>query len=599
MSNTSNTKGPFYIGVDVGTGSVRACLINNTGKILSLCEDGIEKQELIQEHITQSSTEIWNKICFCVRDILKQSLVDISKVKGIGFDATCSLVVVDKTTHEPIAVGPNFLNSDQNIILWMDHRAPKQTDFINKTGHKCLKYVGGKMSIEMEIPKIKWLKDNLPTGTFERCKFYDLSDFLTFKATGNQAKSLCAAACKQGFLPYGVEGSITGWSPEFLMKIGLEELVENDFAKLGGPLTSEESNRGKSRYLSAGNYIAGLCNSSSIQLGLTTECIVGSGIIDAYAGWVGTVAAVSELDQDMNTNLSETKSVDDAIGRLAVVAGTSTCHITLSRKPYFAEGVWGPYKDILIKNFWCAEGGQSCTGELLAHILSSHPAYGELKKLAKDSRVSVYDYLNTLLADMVNERGERSILALGKHIFFYGDLHGNRSPLADATMTGSIIGLTMDTTINDLALKYLVTCEFISQQTRHIIEKMTSSGHHIKALYMSGGQCRNSLLMDLLTNATGYPVVIPRYIDSAVVFGAALLGASASNTYEQNNNAESGDILWDTMRSMTKSSKVIKPAKNGSADRLLLEVKYKIYLRMAQEQKDYRTMVDTLEEHHM
>ncbi|SMN21106.1 similar to Saccharomyces cerevisiae YDR109C Putative kinase [Maudiozyma saulgeensis] len=599
MSTTLIEKGPFYIGVDVGTGSVRSCLINDTGEISAICEKNINRQELLHEHITQSSTEIWDKICFCVRDILKRSAVDVSLVKGIGFDATCSLVVVDENNHEPIAVGPDFLNSDQNIILWMDHRASRQTDFINKTGDKCLKYVGGKMSIEMEIPKIKWLKDNLPAETFKKCKFYDLSDFLTFKATGNQAKSLCAAACKQGFLPYGVEGSITGWSSEFLMKIGLEELAENNFAKLGGPLNNRSSEEVNSKYLSAGDYIAPLCKSSSQELGLTTECIVGSGIIDAYAGWVGTVAAVSELDQDISTDELETNSINGAVGRLAVVAGTSTCHITLSRKPYFVEGIWGPYKDILINSFWCAEGGQSCTGELLSHTLSSHPAYEELKELSKTEGLQVYDYLNMLLVNMVKERKERSILALAKHIFFYGDLHGNRSPLADATMTGSIIGLTMDITIEDLALKYLVTCEFIAQQTRHIIERMTSSGHHIKALYMSGGQCRNSLLMDLLTNSTGYPVVIPRYIDSAVVFGAALLGASASNVYERNRKEGNDDILWNTMKSMTKSSKVVKPTTIDNPDRKLLEVKYKIYLKMAQEQRNYRAMVDAVEQSYM
>jgi len=67
----------------------------------------------------------------------------------------------------------------------MDHRAKKEADFINTTNHRVLKYVGGKISLEMETPKILWLKNNLPKNTFWQKvgMFFDLADFLTWKAT--------------------------------------------------------------------------------------------------------------------------------------------------------------------------------------------------------------------------------------------------------------------------------------------------------------------------------------------------------------------------------------------------------------------------------
>ena len=49
-------------------------------------------------------------------------------------------------------------NSECNIIMWMDHRAAKETDTINTTKHDVLKYTGGAISLEMEPPKLLWLK---------------------------------------------------------------------------------------------------------------------------------------------------------------------------------------------------------------------------------------------------------------------------------------------------------------------------------------------------------------------------------------------------------------------------------------------------------
>ncbi|KAG7700721.1 hypothetical protein KL951_000836 [Ogataea haglerorum] len=517
----------YYVGVDVGTGSARAAVVDQTGAILGLSERPITRNELKANFITQSSTEIWDAICYCVKTAISQSHVDPADVLGIGFDATCSLVAINEKTDEPMAVGPDFEDHLENIILWMDHRAEVEVNEINATQDECLKYVGGKMSIEMELPKMKWLKNHMPKDSngeslFKQCKFYDLADFLTHKATGSETRSFCSTVCKQGYIPEGITNR-NGWSSEFLNKIDLPELVEDNFRRLGGV------NGVNGKFLSAGETVGSLTERSAEQLGLTTDCYVGSGVIDAYAGWIGTVAAQTETPiPDLVEQDKSNKGMAKAKGRLAAVAGTSTCHICLDDKPIFVDGVWGPYRDVMAKGFWLAEGGQSCTGALLAHVLSTHPAYMELGVASEASGTSRFDYLNSRLEQLKKSTKERSVVALAKNLFFYGDFHGNRSPIADPQMRASIIGQSMDTSLDSLAIEYLAACEFIGQQTRHIIEKMEIAGYDIKAIFMSGGQCRNGLLMRLLADCTGLPIVIPRYIDASVVFGSAMLGAVAA-----------------------------------------------------------------------
>jgi FGGY-family pentulose kinase len=183
----------------------------------------------------QSTTDIWNSISSCVRQVLSEGAIEPSTVRGIGFCGTCSLAVFAHDTNEPMSVsGPQFDKPDQNVVLWLDHRPVEEARTINDTHDRLLSYVGGKMSVEMEIPKILWLKNNMPKEIFDRCKFYDLTDALTYLATGSETRSFCSTVCKQGYVPVGVDGSKKGWKDEFFEAIGLQDVMKNDYIRLGG-----------------------------------------------------------------------------------------------------------------------------------------------------------------------------------------------------------------------------------------------------------------------------------------------------------------------------------------------------------------------------
>lgn len=561
----------YFVGVDVGTGSARACVIDSSGEILAVITQAITKWEPKPDFFNQSSTEIWESVCYCIKTAVAEAGIDPSFVRGIGFDATCSLVVLHEETDEPVAVGPEFATNEQNIILWMDHRAPEQTDAINSTDHNLLKYVGGKMSIEMEIPKAKWLKENMPEGVFEKCKFYDLPDFLTHQATGSEARSFCSIVCKQGYVPVGIDGSTTGWSKDFLEAINLPELAEDNFRRLGGVHGQNGSIQ------SAGDMIGYLTKTAADQMGLTTNVAVGSSVIDCYAGWIGTIAA--RVGDDLGNDEEQVSH------RLAAVAGTSTCHLVMSKDPVFVPGVWGPYRDVMFPGKWLAEGGQSCTGELLHHVLTTHPAYNEVSKIALTAQISIFEWLNDHLEKMRVEQDAPTVSYLARHFFFYGDLHGNRSPIADPRMKGSVIGLDMNSGPDDLAIKYYAAVEFIGLQTRHIIDSLNKAGHSINQIYLSGGQCRNPLLTQTMATATGLPVVMPHYIEAAVVLGSAMIGAKAAS-----NGTKS---LWNIMNSMSKPGSVVTPEPPKEVSSKLLKAKYTIFLDMAAKQQQYRAAIDT------
>ena len=111
-------------------------------------------------------------------------------------------------------------------LLWC--RRAEIADEINAGGYDVLRYVGGRISPEMETPKILWMKRNLPESYRRATHFFDLPDYLTWRATGDATRSLCSTVCKMTYL--GHEGR---WDPEYFTAIGLEDHVADDCARRG------------------------------------------------------------------------------------------------------------------------------------------------------------------------------------------------------------------------------------------------------------------------------------------------------------------------------------------------------------------------------
>ena len=117
---------------------------------------------------------------------------------------------------------------ERDVIVWMDHRAVDDAERINAGGHETLRYVGGKISPEMHAPKLSWLARRKPKTIAKAGHFFDLTDFLSFRATGSTIRSACPATCKFGYLAHE-----TRWPDEFFDSVGLGFLKDNHYARIG------------------------------------------------------------------------------------------------------------------------------------------------------------------------------------------------------------------------------------------------------------------------------------------------------------------------------------------------------------------------------
>ena len=110
-----------YIGVDVGTTSTRAGVFDEAGKLLATAKHPIRIWHEAGDIVEQSSEDIWDACVTSVRAAMAEAAIAPDSVNGIGFDATCSLVVLDRE-GQPLTVSASG-DKQRNVIVWMDHRA--------------------------------------------------------------------------------------------------------------------------------------------------------------------------------------------------------------------------------------------------------------------------------------------------------------------------------------------------------------------------------------------------------------------------------------------------------------------------------------------
>ncbi|KAL2502294.1 FGGY family of carbohydrate kinase [Forsythia ovata] len=564
-----------FLGVDVGTGSARAGLFDDDGRLLGSASSPIQIWK-DGDCIEQSSTDIWLAICTAVKAACSLANISGEEVTSLGFAATCSLVAVD-SDGQPVTVSWSG-DTRRNIIVWMDHRAVQQAERINSSNSPVLQYCGGAVSPEMQPPKLLWVKENLQESWSMAFRWMDLSDWLSYRATGDDTRSLCTTVCKWTYLGHAHMQQINekdsrdmeacGWDDDFWEEIGLSDLVDGHHSKIGRSVAFPGHALG-----------SGLTPDAAKELGLVAGTPVGTSLIDAHAGGVGVMESVPVSD-------SEAKDIDkEAIcHRMVLVCGTSTCHMAISQSKLFIPGVWGPFWSAMVPQYWLTEGGQSATGALLDYIIENHVASPHLANRAASRRISIFELLNEILESMKQELGSLFLAALTDDIHVFPDFHGNRSPIADPKSKGMICGLSLDTSEKQLALLYLATVQGIAYGTRHIVEHCNAHGHKINTLLACGGLAKNSLFVQEHADIIGYPIVLPRENES-VLLGAAILGAVASKKYS---------TMREAMKALNSAGQVVYPS-NEAKVKKYHDAKYRIFRELYEQHLSHRSiMVEAL-----
>ncbi len=533
----------MLIGVDVGTGSARAGVFDAKGQLLGVGKHPVTMWAEPGEIVEQSSEQIWQAVRAAVREAMAASGVAPSAIRGIGFDATCSLVVVGPE-GQGVPVGPSG-DPSRNVIVWMDHRAQGEAEEINAGGHAVLDYVGGRISPEMETPKLLWLARHMPKSFAAAAHFFDLSDYLTWRATGSLARSSCTVTCKWTYLAHEDR-----WDARYFHAIGLGALADEGFARIGTDVVTP------------GTAVGGLTPAAASDLGLVPGTTVAAALIDAHAGGLGTLG-VTVSGQEA-----------DPTRRLAYIFGTSACSMVSTQSAAPVPGVWGPYFGAMLPDLWLNEGGQSAAGAALDHLIHLHRDAPSLARDAEAQGLSLIEVIADHAATLAPDPSETIRAAAG--VVVVPEFLGNRSPFAEPEARAVISGLGMDRGISSLAALYLAGLSGIGYGLRQLLDKLDAQGIRQSIIIASGGAAQNTLVCQMLADSTGLPVALP-VSPEPVLRGAAMLAALAGKVHPDAAAA---------MAAMSGSARLFKPV-TGDLARLHL-ARYQTFAALQSAARDLR-----------
>ena len=399
------TAGAYVIGVDFGTASGRAVLVDCVdGRELATASypyaNGVIDERLPKPHdhvrlepdwALQDPEDYLRTFEHAVPRVLAESGIDADQVIGIGIDFTSCTMLPTTADGTPLCLLEELRSEPHAWVkLWKHHAAQPEADRINavaaERGEPWLPRYGGKISSEWFFAKALQILDEAPELYDRAERLIEAADWVVWQLTGTETRNSCTAGYKamwskrDGFPDNAYFAAL---DPRF------EHVVDEKMSRTLLPLGS------------------------------------GAGVLTERAAALtglraGTPVAVANVD----AHVSAPAATVTEPGSMVVIMGTSNCHILLGDELAFVEGMCGAVEDGVVPGLIGYEAGQSGVGDIFAWF-AEHAVPPEYHAAARRQGEDVHRILEQEAAKL--RPGQSGLLALDWW-------NGNRSVLVDADL---------------------------------------------------------------------------------------------------------------------------------------------------------------------
>lgn len=479
------TSSPVGLGLDFGTESVRALLVDASGRergsaVVKYKHGQITDRlptaggRLLYDYALQHPTDWIESSARAVRRALKQAKLPARRVIGIGVDFTSCTMLPTLRDGTPLCLLKQFEKTPLAWPkLWKHHGAKAETDRINQVARErkenWLTRYGGVIGLEWFFPKVLETLEQAPKVYDAAEVWLEAGDWYVWQLVGGGANELPRSTCQAGYK--GMWSASHGYPSEAFFE-ALHPKMKNVVAeKMPG------------RLIAPGESAGPLCATMSKKMGLPNGVPVSAAIIDAHAGVPG--AGVG------------------GAGTLVMVMGTSSCHMLNAKVEKLVPGIAGVVDGGILPGFFGYETGQAAVGDAFAWYrdLVGQRGFGQLTKKAAALSPGAD---GVLCVDWFN---------------------GCRTPLMDGSLRGAFSGLHLGHGAEHM---YRALLEASAFGLKWIVDLLIEGGVSVRNCVATGGLPHsNPLLVQIYADVLGKPITVhPSKHGPAL--GAAILGVMAA-----------------------------------------------------------------------
>jgi len=487
----------YTIGLDYGTNSVRALIVNvangeEVGTAVWGYEHGTAGVILGRDPnlARQHPADYLKGAEVTIREALARAKEAVrgfapDQVIGIGVDTTGSTPLPVDAQGQPLAFQKKFANNPAAMAwLWKDHtgveEAAEITGLARKMRPQYLAKCGGTYSSEWFFSKILHCLRTSPEVFNAAYTWVELADYVPAALTGTEApEKLTVGVCAAGHK--AMYNDAWGGYPDAKFLARLDR-------KLG-----ELRSRLRPQAFAVDKSVGALTEAWARRTGLPAGIPVAVGAFDAHLGGVGSGIAP---------------------GTLVKIIGTSTCDMMvapLGRKLADIPGLCGIVPGSILPGYYGLEAGQSAVGDIFNWWVNYIQPHGEkLSHKALDEEA------------MRLQPGESGLLALDWN-------NGNRTILVDQKLSGLLVGQTLYTSPAEV---YRALIEGTAYGALTIINRFEEYGVKVNQIVNCGGIAEKSpITMQIYADVTGRPMKISRSAQTCAL-GAAIAGAVVAGAHK-------------------------------------------------------------------
>jgi len=503
-------KASYTIGVDYGTDSVRALVVNTqTGEEMGthVFEYPRWKQGLYcdpaRNQFRQHPLDYLEGLEGSIKGALENCPAGVAeKVVGISVDTTGSTPVAVNRQGVPLSLTPGFEeNPNAMFVLWKDHTAVKEAEEINTLarswgGEDFTKFEGGIYSSEWFWAKVLHVLRADPALKDHAYSWVEHCDWIPALLVGDTdplllKRSRCAAGHK------------AMWHENF------DGLPHEDFLLKLDPLLGGLKERLFSETYTCDVKVGNLSVEWAEKLGLSTDVSIGAGAFDAHLGALGAEIQPYYLSK---------------------VMGTSTCDMLIAPPDEVGDklvsGICGQVDGSIVPGMMGLEAGQSAFGDIYAWFREVlmwpiEQVVGKLESLDAGTRERIRDEASERMITELSKAAE-SVDPADSSLLALDWMNGRRTPDANQNLKGAIMGLTLG---SDAPGIFRALVESTAFGAKMIVDRFVEEGIRIDGVIALGGVAKkSSLVMQIVADVLDMPIKVARS-EQAVALGTAMAAA--------------------------------------------------------------------------